>query len=78
MLVNGIDPKTEKREEEAAREIASVRFGDFADAYIKDHEAGWSNPKHIAQWRMTLSDSYCKKIRRARLPKFRLMTFWLF
>lgn len=63
LLVNGIDPKTEKREEEAAREIASVRFGDFADAYIKDHEAGWSNPKHIAQWRMTLSDSYCKKIR---------------
>jgi integrase len=63
LLVNGIDPKVEKREEEAAREIASVSFGDFADAFIKDHEAGWSNPKHIAQWHMTLSDSYCKKIR---------------
>ena len=63
LLVNGIDPKVEKREEEAAREIASVSFGDFAGGYIKDHEAGWSNPKHIAQWHMTLSDSYCKKIR---------------
>ena len=53
----------EKREEEAARENASVSFGDFADEFIKDHEAGWSNPKHIAQWHMTLSDSYYKKIR---------------
>ncbi len=63
LLVKGIDPKVEKREEEAARVIASVSFGDFADDFIKDHEAGWSNPKHIAQWHMTLSDSYCKKIR---------------
>ena len=63
LLADGIDPKVEKREEEAAREIASVSFGDFADDYIRDHEAGWSNPKHIAQWHMTLSDSYCKKIR---------------
>lgn len=63
LLVNGIDPKVEKREQKAARVIASVSFGDFADEFIKDHEAGWSNPRHIAQWHMTLSDSYCKKIR---------------
>ena len=62
LLVNGIDPKAEKREEEPAREIDSVSFGDFAYEFIKDQEAGWCNPKHIAQWRMTLSDRYCKKI----------------
>jgi integrase len=71
LLANGIDPKIEKQDVEAAREIASVSFGAFADAYIKDHEAAWSNPKHIAQWHMTLSDSYCKKIRPRPIAEIR-------
>jgi integrase len=37
-------------------------FGECADAYLKAHEAGWKNPKHRDQWRMTLT-RYCAAIR---------------
>jgi hypothetical protein len=37
-------------------------FGERADAYLKAHEAGWKNPKHRDQWRMTLT-RYCAAIR---------------
>ena len=46
----GIDPLGERRALKAR-----PLFGAFAEAYIKAHEAGWKNPKHKAQWRMTLS-----------------------
>lgn len=38
-------------------------FGDAADAYILAMTPGWRNPKHIAQWRMTLGDAYCRSLR---------------
>ncbi len=40
-----------------------VTFGDAADAYIEAMQPGWRNPKHVAQWRMTLGDAYCKTLR---------------
>lgn len=38
-------------------------FGSVADAYIEAMSPGWRNPKHVAQWRMTLGDAYCRAIR---------------
>jgi integrase len=61
----GGDPIAErrKREEAQRREAAkTTTFGDFADKYIKDHEAEWGNTKHRAQWRMTL-DVYARPLR---------------
>lgn len=53
----GVDPI-------ASRKVESPKtFGDCADEFIKLMEAGWRNEKHVAQWRMTLGDAYCKSIR---------------
>jgi integrase len=57
-LASGEDPKAIR-----ARDDDVPSFGDFADAYVETMETGWRNPKHIAQWRMTLK-SYCEPIRR--------------
>ncbi len=57
-LASGEDPKTIRARDE---EVPS--FGEFADAYVETMETGWRNPKHIAQWRMTLK-TYCEPIRR--------------
>lgn len=47
-----------------AREPRKVlTFGDAADAYIEAMAPGWRNPKHVAQWRMTLGDTYCRAMR---------------
>lgn len=62
-LQDGVDPMAARKQTEAARKVAETTFGQFADSYVADHRAGWSNPKHAAQWAMTLGDAYCKVIR---------------
>lgn len=62
-LLSGSDPLEGRKAAEAARQAAATTFGSFADKYVSDHRAGWSNPKHAAQWEMTLGDAYCAKIR---------------
>lgn len=54
----GIDPLTDKR----ARQIAArttyenmLTFTECAELYIESQAPGWSNPKHIEQWRSTLN-----------------------
>ena len=57
LIVKGIDPLDQRREHQAAAEIAAARavtFAEAVDAYIASHEAGWRNPKHRYQWRATL------------------------
>ena len=72
-LALGIDPKAAKRA--AAAVSSAVSFGEVAEGFIKDNENGWRNPKHVDQWRYTLSvrrddkgqflpnDGYCVSIR---------------
>lgn len=50
MIANGLDPKKEREQLDRR-----VTFGSFADAYIETMSASWRNPKHVAQWRMTLT-----------------------
>lgn len=61
-LVGGVDPlKQRAAERRAVNGIPT--FGTFADEYIQSHEAKFRNAKHVAQWKMTLGDAYCKSIR---------------
>ena len=58
-LVNGLDPIAERDKERAAKKLddaRSVTFEKAAERYIARHEGGWSNPKHIQQWRNTIRD----------------------
>lgn len=52
----GRDPIAERRRE------AEPTFGECADQFINEMESQWRNPKHRAQWRMTLTQ-YCNAIR---------------
>jgi len=49
VLASGVDPMT------ARSRPASTTFGEEADRYIAAMESDWRNPKHRAQWRMTLA-----------------------
>ena len=63
LLAQGIDPIEARKGTKALSKTAGIKFGKFADEYVKSHRAGWSNPKHAAQWSMTLGDAYCSSIR---------------
>ncbi len=55
-IVNGIDPKSLRNRE------AEPTFGEAAKLLIASMEVEWSNPKHRAQWVMTLGEAYCGRI----------------
>jgi integrase len=59
LVKQGVDPVEHRRAERAAQRVASARtltFDECARAYIADHESGWRNAKHRAQWASTLRD----------------------
>jgi len=63
VVVDKADPLAERRADKAAAAKANApTFGEWADAYLRSHEAAWGNPKHREQWRMTLT-RYCATIR---------------
>ena len=51
LVSQGVDPIAANNHQE--RKIPM--FGEMADEYIEKMKSQWSNEKHIAQWRMTLS-----------------------
>ena len=58
-LLKGVDPLTDKRARQ--REVRAARsemlsFAECAEKYIDAQAPGWSNPKHIDQWRNTLKN----------------------
>lgn len=58
-LLRGQDPLTEKRtaEREARAAIDNMlTFAECAERYVDAQAPGWSNPKHIEQWRSTLNN----------------------
>jgi integrase len=57
ILAHGGDPKAER-----AKLKGIPTFGEMADAHIEAMTPSWRNPKHIAQWKMTLTE-YAKPIR---------------
>jgi integrase len=57
ILAAGSDPKAERDKLKGV-----PNFGDFADAYVEAMAPSWRNPKHIAQWKMTLT-KYAEPLR---------------
>ncbi|WP_306421466.1 tyrosine-type recombinase/integrase [Methylobacterium iners] len=51
LVAEGLNPM-EAREQQRA----IPTFGQAADALIADMEPSWRNPKHVAQWKMTLTE----------------------
>ena len=62
-LAQGTSPLEIKRAEEER-----PTFGVFADGVVESLSGQWRNPKHIAQWKMTLTD-YAKPIRDVRVDE---------
>jgi integrase len=53
----GIDPIERRRADRAARSVDAAKtlsFDNCALEYVKEHEPGWRNAKHRAQWTSTL------------------------
>lgn len=50
ILAAGGDPKAERDKLKGV-----PTFGDFSDAYVEAMAPSWRNPKHAAQWKMTLT-----------------------
>jgi integrase len=63
LLAQGIDPIEARKGVLASARVAGVKFGKFADDYVKSHKSGWSNTKHAAQWNMTMGNAYCSDLR---------------
>jgi integrase len=58
-LLKGVDPLTDKRarqREARAARSDMLSFAECAEKYIDAQAPGWSNPKHIDQWRNTLKN----------------------
>lgn len=73
LLAEDRDPirkRTQDRAAERAARAASLvpTFGALADEVVAALEAGWRNPKHRAQWRMTLL-TYCAPLRDKRVDQ---------
>lgn len=56
------DPFMEASDRRAAIKLET--FGSVADTFISIMKPSWSNPKHVAQWELTLGDAYCLKLRK--------------
>ena len=55
---HGIDPLTDKHARRRAARTAHdnmMTFAECAEKYVDSQAPGWSNPKHVAQWRSTLT-----------------------
>jgi integrase len=58
-ILKGIDPLTDKRARQRDARVAHgnmLSFAECAEKYIDSQAPGWSNPKHIEQWRNTLKN----------------------
>jgi len=53
LRLEGKDP-LRSRQERQARAAGIPSFAEATAAYIADHRAAWSNPKHAQQWQSTL------------------------
>ncbi|HEX7858478.1 MAG TPA: Arm DNA-binding domain-containing protein [Sphingobium sp.] len=62
-VAEGKNPKTERDRLER-----NVMFGDYADEFVETMSEAWRNPKHIAQWKMTLT-VYAAPLRKMKLDE---------
>jgi integrase len=61
---DGIDPIEARRADRAKALLdaaKAITFNECAEAYIRAHQAGWRNDKHVGQWKATL-ETYAEPI----------------
>jgi integrase len=61
LRLDGIDPLEHRRARMAALRAADARtitFRECCEAYLRSHDASWTNARHRAQWRSTLEHLY--------------------
>jgi len=57
LLADGVDPLEAKKAAKTAKAVASIKqitFREAATAFIDQHQKGWKNEKHRAQWTSSL------------------------
>jgi integrase len=69
IVAEGGDPLQARNAAQALRREADAApaFGEFADQMVEKWSREFSNPKHAAQWKMTLGPAYCAKLRDKKL-----------
>src|SRR5688572_23793103 len=58
LLADGVDPIDHRdalRAQEALQRANTLSFEQCATMLIDSHKAGWKNPKHVQQWKNTLT-----------------------
>ena len=64
VLADGVDPieaRSTTRARQALQSARTINFGDCAERFIKSHQAGWKNEKHVGQWHSTIK-TYCAPV----------------
>ena len=74
-LAAGRDPLCDKKATASEDEVTPRSFAAVADALIASMEPSWKNPKHRAQWRMTLQ-VYCKPLRHLPVDQISTEDVW--
>lgn len=54
LLLQGIDPRTQRNEERIQEQTEIITFDDIAADYIESQRPSWTNEKHAQQWTNTL------------------------
>ena len=58
LLIDGINPLTERRASQTATNVAKAKrttFDKCAAAYIDAHRGSWKNAAHVSQWENTIA-----------------------
>lgn len=64
LLRNGTDPiedRDKRRRESAAAKANTITFTKAAAKYVATHAASWKHPRHVQQWKSSMSE-YCEPI----------------
>lgn len=75
LVAQEIDPITEA-DERAKKRSAQISFADYVEKFLPWINQNFSNPKHIAQWGMSLR-SYAAPWHRSHSTKLAVKTSWL-
>lgn len=68
-VAQGVDPIQDKREQTQAARGEVMTFAQAVDMFLESQSSAWSNDKHKAQWRTTLTDYAIAKFGKVPVSK---------
>jgi integrase len=66
LVRSGVNPIDSRKASKAQKQEAPT-FREFTDELVELLSPGFRSPKHLYQWKQTLGESYCERIRSKRL-----------